>query len=200
MHTLSRADVVCQYRGLVWKIARKFFRSGLDPDDLFQEGCIGLIKAYDLFDPDRGAKFMTYAYPWIYAAIQAYVESLAEPVRFSHGCWMRLRAGTKEQEGRSSFACRLNSDPDEFLKQLPHRGEFDEQTEATRHLDRQIIYETLMYLPVNQQRVLINHFFDDQNFASISEELGLTKQRAHQIFQEGIQTLRKKLRLHRATT
>lgn len=58
---------------LVWVNALAFFQqkpASLCLDDLFQEGCIGLLKATERFDPKRGCRFSTCAVPWIRQAIQ----------------------------------------------------------------------------------------------------------------------------------
>ena len=47
--------------GLVWSIVRRFSNRGYDPEDLFQVGSIGLLKAIDRFDTDYEVKFSTYA-------------------------------------------------------------------------------------------------------------------------------------------
>ncbi len=48
---------------LVLSVVRKFMNRADNPDDIFQVGCIGLIKAVDNFDTDVGVKFSTYAVP-----------------------------------------------------------------------------------------------------------------------------------------
>ena len=53
--------------GLVHSIANRFKGRGVDYDDLFQSGCVGLIKAVDNFDESRGFAFSTYAVPVISA-------------------------------------------------------------------------------------------------------------------------------------
>ena len=52
--------------GLIWSIARRFFGRGVDPDDLYQLGCVGFLKAIDGFDESYGTRFSTYAVPKIY--------------------------------------------------------------------------------------------------------------------------------------
>lgn len=56
--------------GLVHSIAKRFTGRGVDYEDLFQTGCIGLIKAVDNFDESKGFKFSTYAVPVIMGEIR----------------------------------------------------------------------------------------------------------------------------------
>ncbi len=56
--------------GLVHSCAQRFRGRGVEYDDLAQAGCVGLIKAYDAFDPKRGVKFSTYAVPVILGEIK----------------------------------------------------------------------------------------------------------------------------------
>ena len=62
--------VVSENIGLVHACAKKFKSRGIDYDDLFQAGCVGLIKAADAFDTSRGVKFSTYAVPVILGEIK----------------------------------------------------------------------------------------------------------------------------------
>ena len=56
--------------GLVHACAKRFVGRGVDYDDLFQAGCVGLIKAADNFDKSRGFSFSTYAVPVILGEIK----------------------------------------------------------------------------------------------------------------------------------
>ena len=61
------------YMRLAISMAAKFKRYGAPMNDLIQEAGLGLMKAADKFDPDRGVRFSTYAVWWIKASIQDYV-------------------------------------------------------------------------------------------------------------------------------
>ena len=61
------------YMRLAISMAAKFKRYGASMNDLIQEAGLGLMKAADKFDPDRGVRFSTYAVWWIKASIQDYV-------------------------------------------------------------------------------------------------------------------------------
>ena len=58
---------------LVLSVIKRFSNSNENADDLFQIGCVGLMKAVDHFDPDRLVKFSTYAVPMIIGEIRRYL-------------------------------------------------------------------------------------------------------------------------------
>lgn len=64
--------VSCNIR-LVWSVVQRFLNRGYDPDDLFQIGCIGLLKSVDKFDLSYDVKFSTYAVPMIIGEIQRFL-------------------------------------------------------------------------------------------------------------------------------
>lgn len=66
----SRDEIVNENIGLVHSCAQRFKGRGIEYDDLFQAGCIGLIKAVDAFDSSKGAKLSTYAVPGILGEIK----------------------------------------------------------------------------------------------------------------------------------
>ena len=61
----AQEHLVASNTGLVWSIVRKFTGRGHEADDLFQVGCIGLLKAIEKFDTSFEVKFSTYAVPMI---------------------------------------------------------------------------------------------------------------------------------------
>jgi RNA polymerase sigma-32 factor len=65
--------LITAYMRLAISMASKFKRYGAPMNDLIQEAGLGLMKAADKFDPDRGVRFSTYAVWWIKASIQDYV-------------------------------------------------------------------------------------------------------------------------------
>ncbi|MEM7598223.1 MAG: RNA polymerase factor sigma-32 [Pseudomonadota bacterium] len=65
--------LITAYMRLAISMAAKYKRYGASMNDLIQEAGLGLMKAADKFDPDRGVRFSTYAVWWIKASIQDYV-------------------------------------------------------------------------------------------------------------------------------
>ena len=66
----SREEIIEKNMGLVHACAQRYKGKGIEYDDLFQAGCVGLVKATDAFDPERGVRFSTYAVPVILGEIR----------------------------------------------------------------------------------------------------------------------------------
>ena len=69
----ARQEMISGNLRLVLSVVQKFTGRGENLDDLFQVGCIGLIKAIDNFDPGLGVKFSTYGVPMIIGEIRRYL-------------------------------------------------------------------------------------------------------------------------------
>ena len=69
----ARDKVVESNLGLVWSVLKRFQNRGYENDDLFQIGCIGLIKAIDNFDAKYEVQFSTYAVPMIIGEIKRFI-------------------------------------------------------------------------------------------------------------------------------
>ena len=69
----AREELISGNLRLVLSVVQKFANRGEDPDDLFQVGCIGLIKAIDNFDMSQDVRFSTYAVPMIIGELRRYL-------------------------------------------------------------------------------------------------------------------------------
>ncbi|WP_018660519.1 RNA polymerase sporulation sigma factor SigF [Heyndrickxia acidiproducens] len=69
----ARDLIVEKNMRLVWSVVQRFLNRGYEPDDLFQIGCIGLLKSVDKFDLSYDVKFSTYAVPMIIGEIQRFL-------------------------------------------------------------------------------------------------------------------------------
>ena len=63
--SVDREILITENLGLVHSCAHRFTGRGIEYEDLFQAGCMGLVKAFDAFDTERGVRFSTYAVPVI---------------------------------------------------------------------------------------------------------------------------------------
>lgn len=65
--------LVTENAGLIWAIVKRFIGRGAEPDDLYQLGCLGFLKAVEGFDPEYGTQFSTYAVPKISGEIRRFL-------------------------------------------------------------------------------------------------------------------------------
>ena len=90
---------------LVLSVIKRFGASGENPDDLFQIGCIGLIKAINNFNTELDVKFSTYAVPMIIGEIRRYLRDNASSIRVSRSlrdtAYKAIHA--KEELAKTSF-------------------------------------------------------------------------------------------------
>lgn len=66
-------QVLEENAGLIWSIVRRYYGRGVEPDDLYQLGCLGFLKAVRGFDPSFGTQFSTYAVPKIAGEIRRFL-------------------------------------------------------------------------------------------------------------------------------
>ncbi|MBR1456749.1 MAG: sigma-70 family RNA polymerase sigma factor [Oscillospiraceae bacterium] len=88
--------------GLIWSVARRYFGRGTDPEDLYQLGCVGFLKAIEGFDESFGTRFSTYAVPKIAGEIRRFLRDDGA-VKVSRGIKeqaAQIRAARTELEQR----------------------------------------------------------------------------------------------------
>lgn len=71
--TGATEQLVEENSGLIWSVARRFLGRGAEPDDLYQLGCLGFLKAVEGFDLEYGTQFSTYAVPKIAGEIRRFL-------------------------------------------------------------------------------------------------------------------------------
>ncbi len=112
---------------LVLSVVQKFSNRGENPDDLFQVGCIGLIKAIDNFDPDLQVRFSTYGVPMIVGEIRRFLRDnnavrVSRSIRDLAYHSMRARETLQKENGRepkiSEIAARVGSSPENVAMAL----------------------------------------------------------------------------------
>jgi len=70
----TTTEIMHQNLGLVHKLSYRYQRPGISRKDLVQEGTLGLHRAIVKYDPSKGVKLSTYAYPWIRSYMSRYVQ------------------------------------------------------------------------------------------------------------------------------
>lgn len=90
--------LIAENSGLIWSVARRYFGRGAEPEDLYQLGCLGFLKAIEGFDPDYGTCFSTYAVPKIAGEIRRFLRDDG---------MLKVSRGVKEQALRIHAARQL---------------------------------------------------------------------------------------------
>lgn len=117
----AREELINGNLRLVLSVIQRFTNRGEQPDDLFQVGCIGLIKAIDNFDTRHGVKFSTYAVPMIIGEIRRYLRD-NNPVRVSRS--MRDIA-YKAMQAKEKLQAELDHEP--TIKEIAKETEIKEE-------------------------------------------------------------------------
>ena len=112
---------------LVLSAVQRFSNRGGNPDDLFQVGCIGLIKAIDNFDPSLNVRFSTYGVPMIVGEVKRYLRDnnavrVSRSIRDLAYHSMQAREELQKQNGRepklSEIAARVGQSPENVAMAL----------------------------------------------------------------------------------
>ena len=118
----AREQLVEENIGLIWCVVKRFYGRGIEAEDLFQIGSIGLIKAIDKFDLSYDVKFSTYAVPMISGEIKRFLRddgmikvsrSLKELAYRAYTCQDKLRKKWGRDPTLLELARALEVEPDE---------------------------------------------------------------------------------------
>ena len=123
----ARQEMIRGNLRLVLSVVQKFSNRGENPDDLFQVGCIGLIKAIDNFDPALNVRFSTYGVPMIVGEIRRFLRDnntvrVSRSIRDLAYHAMQAREELQKREGReprvSEIAAQVGASPENVAMAL----------------------------------------------------------------------------------
>ncbi|MBR3149585.1 MAG: sigma-70 family RNA polymerase sigma factor [Eubacterium sp.] len=196
---VNREDIIKDNLGLVHSLVKRFVNRGIEYDDLYQSGCVGLIKAVDNFDESRGFAFSTYAVPVILGEIKR---------QFRDGGAIKVSRSLKEkslivQKAREAFAVKHFREPTlselseitgiskedlteilEILTPVQSLSDFyeDENKDIDVPTDnsdivfnRLIIHEASSKLSVEDRYIIYQRYFKEKTQSETAKLLGLSQ-------------------------
>ena len=195
---------------LVLSVVQKFTGRGENLDDLFQVGCIGLIKALDNFDVTQNVRFSTYAVPMIIGEIRRYLRDIAYKA-------LKARDRLAERMGREPnvtelaeelklpredvvFALEAIQDPVSLFEPVYNDGGdalyiMDQVTDNKRPdnnwLDVIGVREALSRLSEREKHILTLRFFQGRTQMEIAGEIGISQAQVSRLEKNALNHMKK---------
>ncbi|MBS4030796.1 MAG: sigma-70 family RNA polymerase sigma factor [Clostridiales bacterium] len=201
---------------LVRSLANRFRGEFAESDDLFQVGCIGLLKALKTFDPERGTAFTTYAVPVIAGEIKMYLRGQGT-VKYSRALKTqarRLKMITEDFEQRlgrqptlSELAKVSGLEREELSAVLDVMrtpvsldavtpGEQAEPAvvgEEEQVVDRVALRQVLSSLPQRERQIVLYRFFRYRTQQDVAEMLGISQMHVSRLERKILDDMKKYL-------
>ena len=167
---------------LVLSVIQRFSGSSENIDDLFQIGCIGLIKAIDNFDVSQNVRFSTYGVPMIIGEIRRYLRDNSA-IRVSRS--MRDTA-YRVLQAREKLQRENQREPtvEQIAKELDLPRE-----EVVFAMDAVVDPVSLF----DEQRILAMRFYDGKTQMEVSGEIGISQAQVSRLEKNAISTIRRNL-------
>lgn len=218
----SRAceQVLQENNGLIWSVVRRYYGRGVEPDDLYQLGCLGFLKAVQGFDPAFGTQFSTYAVPKIAGEIRRFLRDDG-PVKVSRGLKERSSA-IKNARGRlctqlgreptlSELAGETGLSPEDIAAAetaaepvislqaqtgesgLTLEGMLGAGDEEEGLVERLTLRAALSKLPEREQQVLLLRYYRGMTQVNAARVLGVSQVQVSRLERRALERLRREL-------
>lgn len=176
----ARAKLVEENTGLVWCVVKRYFNRGVEPEDLFQIGTIGLLKAIDKFDLKYEVKFSTYAVPMIVGEIKRFLRddgmikvsrSLKELAYRGYLCQESLAKKTGREVHIAEVARELQVEPEELMQAFEATGEMESLHRPVYQTDgQQTILADKLADPVKEEERILNQILIKELLGTLDKE------------------------------
>lgn len=213
----AREKVVNYNLPLVHAICKRFSPLEiLDYDDLFQEGCIGLLKALTRYDPDRGTKFSAYAIPFILGEIRAclrrnghllkvsrsYIEHYCRFLNIKEELTKKLKRQPRldeiaEKMGMSSeeivWLMSLNTPAISLQEKAVEKSFYEAEQDLINtesFFDSLIVRERINNLPFRERQIIVLRYILDKSQEEVAQILGLSQSHISRLEKQAIKKLK----------
>ena len=195
---------------LVLSVVQRFSSRGENADDLFQVGCIGLIKALDNFDTGQNVRFSTYAVPMIIGEIRRYLRDTAYKALQARdqlaGSLGReptvgeIAKALSVAEEDVVFAMEAIQDPVSLFEPVYNDGGDaiyiidqvkDQKQSDAQWLENLAVSEALRRLNEREQKILRLRFFEGRTQMEVAGEIGISQAQVSRLEKNALQHMRK---------
>ena len=214
----AMAQMVTENSPLVWSIVRRFLGRGTEKEDLYQLGCIGLLKAVEGFDPSFSTQFSTYAVPKIAGEIRRFLRDdgllkISRTIKEQQVQVMAARSRLEGQLGRephlSEIAKETGLTPEEIAagetacqSALSLQAEWGEEgfrlmdicpapDEEEERVEQMALREAIDRLPQKEKAVLSLRYFRDMTQQKVAQIMGVSQVQISRIEKKAIQQVKK---------
>ncbi|GAB6099578.1 RNA polymerase sporulation sigma factor SigG [Halanaerocella petrolearia] len=220
----ARQDIINGNLRLVLSVLQRFRSNNYGIDDLFQVGCVGLIKAVDNFDIERGVKFSTYAVPMIIGEVKRHIRD-NKRVRVSRSLRkiayqaLKLKEELRNEKGGEPTLEEIADRMDVSREKIVHSLEavknpvslfkpvFQEEGDSLLLLDQLSdnedldwieglnVREALQDLTAREQFIIKLKFYEGKTQSEIAEKVGVSQAQISRIQKKALQKLRKSVEI-----
>ncbi len=206
---------------LVLSIVGRFSSRGENPDDLFQVGCVGLIKALDNFDRNQGVQFSTYAVPMIIGEIRRYLRDynsirvsrsvrdtayralqIKERLTNLYGKEPTIEQIAKEMERSKEeivFALDAICEPVSLFEPVYHDGgdtvfimdQLSDEKNDEAWIEHIVLKEAMEHLSDKERQILDLRFFLGRTQTEVAEEIGISQAQVSRLEKSAINHMKK---------
>ncbi|MCL2018916.1 MAG: RNA polymerase sporulation sigma factor SigG [Oscillospiraceae bacterium] len=219
----AREDLINGNLRLVLSVIQRFSGRGENPDDLFQVGCIGLIKAIDNFDTTLNVRFSTYAVPMILGEVKRYLRDNNQ-VRVSRSlrdlAYRAMQAKEKltNQKSREpnveEIAKEIGSKREDVVLALEAISEplslyepvfseagdtiyvmdqIGDNNDDNNWLDEIALKEAIAHLGQREKKILNLRFFQGKTQVEVAEQIGISQAQVSRLEKGALNKIKRKI-------
>ena len=219
----ARDEFIVGNMRLVLSLVKRFRIKNLGVDDVFQAGCVGLIKAIDGFDISVGVKFSTYAVPMIVGEIKRYLRDgnslrVSRSIRDTAYKALKAREAIEERDEEATlakiaeemqvaerevvYALDAISDPVSIYEPVYNKAGdtlllmdqlCDEKNMDEIWTERVALSEAIGRLGERERKILYLRYYQGKTQTEISEEVGISQAQVSRLEKNALNTIRQNI-------
>ena len=205
---------------LVLSLVKRFWAKNANADDVFQAGCVGLIKAIDNFDLSVGVKFSTYAVPMIIGEIKRYLRDgnslrVSRSIRDTAYRVLKVREAIEERDEEATidkiaaemevavsevvYALDAISDPVSLYDPVYNKAGYtlrlldqlcDDKNNDEVWTEHVALNEAMGRLGEREKRILFLRYYEGKTQTEISEEVGISQAQVSRLEKNALNNIR----------